>query len=243
MEGRVEGRVEGRADLLLRQLQLRFGPISAEIEARVQAASAADVEAWGEHIFEGAEPGRSVPEAAPELSTHFPYWGRVNSRGGRLALPEVLTGPTALRLPLSPGWRPFVNSAIPRRKPFCALGSGQAHELQSDPARDGNGVHCILAANSRSPGGTPHQPDCGICEIGGNAVAGRDEFRAAVLPAPILDHESRASEATSGSRANGSARQSCDRPIPAHRGRKWSRGRREGPELPSPGTPGAPLRP
>ena len=49
---RAEGRVEGRADLLLRQLQLRFGPISAEIEARVQAASAADVEAWGEHIFE-----------------------------------------------------------------------------------------------------------------------------------------------------------------------------------------------
>ena len=51
-EGRAEGRVEGRADLRLRQMRLRFGPNSAEIEARIQAASAADVEAWGEHIFE-----------------------------------------------------------------------------------------------------------------------------------------------------------------------------------------------
>lgn len=51
-EGREEGRQEGRADLLLRQLNRRFGPLGAAMTQRVSQASAAELERWADAILE-----------------------------------------------------------------------------------------------------------------------------------------------------------------------------------------------
>jgi Putative transposase, YhgA-like len=45
-EGREQGRVEGEAKALLKQLSLRFGPVSQEVEARVRSAPEAELERW-----------------------------------------------------------------------------------------------------------------------------------------------------------------------------------------------------
>jgi len=50
-EGKKKGRAEGRADLLLDQLAARFGPVAAEIRARVEKASATDLTAWGRRVL------------------------------------------------------------------------------------------------------------------------------------------------------------------------------------------------
>jgi hypothetical protein len=50
-EGRAEGRTERGAELLLKQLRLRFGALSAEVEARVRSASPADHDRWAERIL------------------------------------------------------------------------------------------------------------------------------------------------------------------------------------------------
>jgi len=49
-QGRKEGRLEGERRFLLRGLQ-RLGPVSPEIEARVQSASEAELEKWVERVF------------------------------------------------------------------------------------------------------------------------------------------------------------------------------------------------
>jgi predicted transposase YdaD len=48
---RKEGRQEGQAQLLLRQLRLKFGPLSPENEKRVLSAGANRLEEWGERIL------------------------------------------------------------------------------------------------------------------------------------------------------------------------------------------------
>jgi len=50
-EGRQEGRQEGEAALLLRQLELRFGPLSESSRAQVRTADAETLLRWGERIF------------------------------------------------------------------------------------------------------------------------------------------------------------------------------------------------
>lgn len=45
-EGRAEGRYQGRAELLLRLLAARFGPVTAAVEARISSGSATDLERW-----------------------------------------------------------------------------------------------------------------------------------------------------------------------------------------------------
>jgi hypothetical protein len=50
-EGRMEGRVEGQADLLARLLAKRFGPLSAETRARLDHATTAQLEHWGERLL------------------------------------------------------------------------------------------------------------------------------------------------------------------------------------------------
>lgn len=45
-KGKAEGRTEGHAELLLRQLDARFGPLPIAVVARVHAAPAADLERW-----------------------------------------------------------------------------------------------------------------------------------------------------------------------------------------------------
>jgi hypothetical protein len=50
--GREEGRVEGKADFLARLLAKRFGPLSAETQARLEQATTAQLEHWGERLLD-----------------------------------------------------------------------------------------------------------------------------------------------------------------------------------------------
>lgn len=50
-EGLAQGRVEGRAAILLQLLELRFGPLDADTEERLQSASLSDLERWTERIL------------------------------------------------------------------------------------------------------------------------------------------------------------------------------------------------
>lgn len=53
-QGRQEGRQEGEATLLLRQLELRFGPLDDTIRARVRGADAETLLRWGESVLSAA---------------------------------------------------------------------------------------------------------------------------------------------------------------------------------------------
>ena len=55
LQGRLEGRLEGEQSLLVRQLRKRFGPLDAATEARLQAASTAEIERWAERILEARQ--------------------------------------------------------------------------------------------------------------------------------------------------------------------------------------------
>ena len=48
------GTTEGQRSLLLRLIVRRFGPQPAELAARVEAGSAADLERWAERVLEAA---------------------------------------------------------------------------------------------------------------------------------------------------------------------------------------------
>ncbi len=48
---RAEGRAEERAAILTKQLDLKFGPIAPEMQARISAAEMADVERWLERVL------------------------------------------------------------------------------------------------------------------------------------------------------------------------------------------------
>jgi predicted transposase/invertase (TIGR01784 family) len=51
VEGREEGRVEGKAELLLRVLALKFGPLSPETMQRVRRAPEASLDSWSERFI------------------------------------------------------------------------------------------------------------------------------------------------------------------------------------------------
>jgi hypothetical protein len=46
-----QGRAEGRAELLLRQLQIKFGPLAEPIERRVRNALADELDRWAERVL------------------------------------------------------------------------------------------------------------------------------------------------------------------------------------------------
>ena len=50
-QGRQEGRQEGEAALLLRLLELRFGPLDETSDARVRRADAETLLRWGERVL------------------------------------------------------------------------------------------------------------------------------------------------------------------------------------------------
>jgi hypothetical protein len=50
-EGRTEGRVEGRAEILLKQLSLRFGAVPETAERRVREASLDELDRWAERVL------------------------------------------------------------------------------------------------------------------------------------------------------------------------------------------------
>ena len=54
LEGRQEGRQEGEASLLLRQLELRFGPLGESSRAQVRAADADTLLLWGDRVLTAA---------------------------------------------------------------------------------------------------------------------------------------------------------------------------------------------
>ncbi len=53
-EGRAEGRLEERRSLVMKQLVLKFGPATAEVERRVAKASADELERWAERVLTAA---------------------------------------------------------------------------------------------------------------------------------------------------------------------------------------------
>ena len=50
-EGRAEGRREGEAEVLLRLLRLRFGPLPAAVTERITAADAETLLRWSERVL------------------------------------------------------------------------------------------------------------------------------------------------------------------------------------------------
>jgi len=50
-EGRQEGRQEGEAQVVLRLLRLKFGPLPPEIEERVRSADADRLLEWSERVL------------------------------------------------------------------------------------------------------------------------------------------------------------------------------------------------
>jgi hypothetical protein len=53
-EGLEKGRLEGERRFLLRQLNARFGPVDAASQARIEAATEADLERWAEQLLTAA---------------------------------------------------------------------------------------------------------------------------------------------------------------------------------------------
>ncbi|EWY42674.1 hypothetical protein N825_02050 [Skermanella stibiiresistens SB22] len=51
-EGVTLGKAEGKAEMLLRQLNRRFGPPSSEATLRVQAASVEELDRWADTIID-----------------------------------------------------------------------------------------------------------------------------------------------------------------------------------------------
>jgi flagellar biosynthesis/type III secretory pathway protein FliH len=50
-EGKAEGRTEGKAEALERLLALRFGPVSADVTARVRSGSETELDHWLEAVL------------------------------------------------------------------------------------------------------------------------------------------------------------------------------------------------
>jgi predicted transposase YdaD len=50
-KGRVEGRVEGARAMLRKQMQLKFGSVSAQVDAKVEGASMEQLEMWIERVL------------------------------------------------------------------------------------------------------------------------------------------------------------------------------------------------
>ena len=50
--GRAEGRVEGKAELFIQMLHRRFGPLPENVEARIRASAALNVDAWIDTVLE-----------------------------------------------------------------------------------------------------------------------------------------------------------------------------------------------
>lgn len=51
-EGRTEGRTEGEAQALIRLLEKRFGPLSAQMRERILAAEASSIEMWLDRLMD-----------------------------------------------------------------------------------------------------------------------------------------------------------------------------------------------
>jgi hypothetical protein len=52
VKGKVEGKVEGKAELLIRQATLKFGPLAQQVQARIHATTAAELDEMAERLLE-----------------------------------------------------------------------------------------------------------------------------------------------------------------------------------------------
>jgi len=50
-KGVEQGIVEGQRGMLVRQLQLRFGPLPPEVAERIERAPSADLERWADRVL------------------------------------------------------------------------------------------------------------------------------------------------------------------------------------------------
>ena len=53
-QGKAEGEIQGRAAVLIKQLTLKFGPLSSTVAEQVQQASADQLDRWAERILDAA---------------------------------------------------------------------------------------------------------------------------------------------------------------------------------------------
>ena len=51
-EGRTEGLLVGRIEVLRRLLERRFGPLTAEVEARLAAGTAEQLDSWADRLLD-----------------------------------------------------------------------------------------------------------------------------------------------------------------------------------------------
>ncbi len=59
-EGRMLGRVEGRVELILKQLALRFGPLTEEAQTRVSCATDAQLDTLAEVVLTAQTLGEAL---------------------------------------------------------------------------------------------------------------------------------------------------------------------------------------
>jgi predicted transposase YdaD len=50
-KGRADGEAKGRAEILRKQMTLKFGPLSSETEKRISSAAIADLDRWSERVL------------------------------------------------------------------------------------------------------------------------------------------------------------------------------------------------
>lgn len=62
LEGILEGKLEGETGLVERLITRRFGPASAETQARLTTATLEQLEQWAENILDAATRGRRLQE-------------------------------------------------------------------------------------------------------------------------------------------------------------------------------------
>jgi hypothetical protein len=53
-QGKAEGKVEGKAELLITQATLKFGPVPEELQGRIRAATAAELDRMGGRLISAA---------------------------------------------------------------------------------------------------------------------------------------------------------------------------------------------
>ena len=61
-KGREEGRAQGSASILLRQLNRRFGPLSADVTRRLAQSTPEQLEIWAERVLDA----RTIDEVFAE---------------------------------------------------------------------------------------------------------------------------------------------------------------------------------
>ena len=153
-EGRAGRRLEGGAELLLRPLKNRFGPISGDVEARIRTSSAAEVAGWWVPCLTCATWRKCLRTAARSeraIAKRFRLAGRQWIRFGDASpvaiRPALVTKGASLARPrafptdsLSSRRYAYRSDCFRARVPYCFAGS-----LSPGPPLDGIPLSFVLA--------------------------------------------------------------------------------------------------